>query len=156
MCTSKLKKTYFTGRCDDLPPMCRRTFSISYIDFPPFGLEPKLLEKMITEKCCHGCATMNEDTVFSNISKFTFAGIKNSDFIYPFLGQSSSTVLHGFHFVPIVDIPSVFYFTPKYRTVFEDLLVGCLKLWPLVVTCLVLAVVSGRVSSTPTFPLEII
>ena len=97
----------------DLPPTCRRTFNISYIDFPPFGLEPRLLENMIEQRCCHGCATMSMVDKFTNISEFEFKRIKYSEFVYPFLGKSSSDVLHGFHFVPIVDVPSVFYFTPR-------------------------------------------
>lgn len=123
--------------------VCHRDFQLSSINIPPYSTA-NILESML-QKCCGRCIKLNHTNMFKNISEMSKELVEGSDFILPFVGKSSAKTLYGYHFIPIVDAPSVFYFTPKHRTVMGELIIGCLNLYPIIIVCLLMAVISGFV-----------
>lgn len=121
--------------------ICQKDFVISSIDFPPYATA-NLLESAI-QKCCGKCANITYDKQYPNISAISISSLKKIDFILPFLAKSSAKSLYGFYFIPLVETPNVYYFTPKYRSVMENLILGCLRLYPLVIVSLLMAVIAG-------------
>lgn len=124
-----------------LSRICQKQFRISYIQIPPYSTA-ELLESMI-KKCCGKCTRIKLEKQFLNISETSFAAFNNSDFILPFIGRSTAKSLYGYLFIPIVDVPNVFLFTPKHRSIIEELILGCLNLYPMIVLCLLMAAISG-------------
>ena len=51
--------------------------------------------------------------VFSNFSVISMESLKESDFVYPFLAEVNTEKIFGFHFIPMMDAPSVYYITKK-------------------------------------------
>ena len=125
--------------------ICRKNFRISYIHYPPYSTAG-LLQGMI-KKCCGRCTKITKVAEYMNITEISFKAINSSDFILPFVGKSSAKTLYGYLFIPIVDVPNIIYFTPKHRTVMEELIVGCLRLYPMIILCLLMAVISGFVGN---------
>lgn len=124
--------------------MCKRLYKLSMINVPPFSTAG-LLESII-QKCCGNCTKYMYFRDFRNITEVSLASMNGSDFIMPFLGKSSSETLYGYYFLPLVDVPSVFYFTPMHRSILVDLIIRCLNLYPLIVVCLLMAVISGFIA----------
>lgn len=129
--------------CPPKTDICRQNFTITHIYLPPYSTS-HILESMI-RKCCGPCVSITDGSLFLNISEITFSKVNSSDFIFPFLAKSSAVSLYGYHFVPIIDVPTIFYFTPRYRSLIGQLVVDCLKLYPLIVVSLLMAVISGFV-----------
>ena len=123
--------------------ICRKNFKISQIHIPPYSTAG-LLEGILL-KCCGRCTNITLVKEFVNITEVPLSTLNTSHFTLPFLGRSSATTLYGYHFIPIVDVPNTFYFTPKHRTIIESLVIGCLNLYPLIILCLLMAVISGFV-----------
>ena len=124
--------------------MCKRNYIISRIAMPPYSTA-QLLEKVIN-RCCGNCTMLNTQFWFRNISEVSLETMEQSDFILPFLGKSSAVTLYGYHFLPLTDVPSAFYFTPKRRSILAGLIINCLNLYPLIVVCLLMAVISGFIA----------
>lgn len=120
--------------------ICRRTFNISYIQIPPYSGFPL---PTTLQKCCGVCTRFRLVNDFPDITKVTLSSIENSDFILPFLGSSTATRLHGYYYIPIISAPNVFYVTTKDKPVLVRLVTDCLQLFPLIIICLLMAVISG-------------
>ena len=127
--------------------ICKRTFSISYINLPPYHLVEveglNCIEEMLT-KCCGTCAKYKVINHFSNITEVTPSSINSSDFIFPFLASVTTKVLHGFYFLPYINAPKSFYITRRDEEI--TLFKSILRLYPLIIVCLLLAFVSGFIA----------
>ena len=121
--------------------ICKKNFKISQIHIPPYSTAG-LLEGILL-KCCGRCTNITIVKEFVNITEVPLSTLNTSHFTLPFLGKSSATTLYGYHFIPIVDVPSTFYFTPKHHTIIEGIVIGCLNFYPLIILCLLVAVISG-------------
>ena len=55
--------------------------------------------------------------------------------------------MHGFYFIPVLDMPNAFYITERksdrVRTI--EMIEGVLKLYPLLIICLLMAFIAGGV-----------
>ena len=125
--------------------ICNKTFSISYINMPPYNFEDKDglgLVELILQQCCGPCINTTIHT-FNNLSEISVTSLQNYHFIFPILGPSSATDLHGFHFLPYGKLSKVVYVT-KSKT--ESLLDSVLHICPLIVVCIALSVVSGFIA----------
>ena len=59
---------------------------------------------------------------FVNFSVISMSSLKGSDFVYPFLAEANTDNVFGFHFIPMMDAPSVYYVTKKTISPRETLL----------------------------------
>lgn len=121
--------------------ICNKQYNISYVQYPPYSTS-QLLENMLM-KCCGQCIHIHLGKQLMNVSEITFQSMNESDFILPFLAQSSARMLHGFYFIPLIDAPNLFLFTTKYTTLMEDLILGCLRRYTIIVLCLLVAFIAG-------------
>ena len=124
--------------------ICKRNFKISYIDTPPYSTA-RLFESIV-RKCCGRCAKITYVNYFKNITEISSSAMNSSDFITPFLGSSSAIDLYGYHFIPVVDVPSAFYISEKHGSQIGYFVLECLKVYPLVIICLLMAVISGFIT----------
>lgn len=123
--------------------ICSKTFNISYVHMPPYSAYPI---DVIIRKCCGNCTKVTHVNAFANITEVTPSSINTSDFVLLFLGNTNAKTLYGYHFIPVVNAPSVFYITKKDEPVMNQLMTSCLNLYPLIVICLLMAAVSGFVA----------
>lgn len=128
--------------------ICDREFKMTYIELEPYYMLQTEIVKMM-KFCCGSCARIKVLNTFDDLSKITVDTIAGSDFIFPFLGPVDAEQLHGFHFIPIFDTPSAFYITGKKQSPKEmlfNLIRACADLWPLLLICLLMALISGFVA----------
>lgn len=121
--------------------VCNKTFKISYVHIPPYSTADLLIK--IIKKCCGECSSITVDNIFLNITEVSIAAFNTSDFILPFLARSSAIDLYGYKFIPLIDVPNAFYLTPQRKSIVQNLIYKCLNLYPLIVMCLLMAVISG-------------
>ena len=129
--------------------ICNREFNITKINLLPYH---KIMHNDIMrllDICCGKCAKRKIVDTVSDLSKVSVESLASSDFIFPFLGPISADRLHGFHFIPMFDAPSCIYITMKKQspkdTLF-NLIQACAELWPLLLICLLMALISGFVA----------
>ena len=124
--------------------ICKRNFRISYINLHPYDSEElKCIEEILT-KCCGTCAKYEVINNFSNITEVTPSLINSSDFIFPFLASATTKELHGFYFLPYINAPIALYITRRDEEIM--LFKSILRLYPLIIICLLLAFVSGFIA----------
>ena len=99
------------------------------------------------ESCCGNCAKPVKSVSFKNISEVTISSINTSDIIYPILGRANTETLHGFWYIPFNDIPSAYYVTKMKTPVetIESIFNGLSDLWPLLLFCLLFALIAGYI-----------
>ena len=125
--------------------ICDRKFNISYIKITPY-YEMSYMVKEMVNFCCGRCSNIIIGNIFNDDSKLNMIALATSDFVYPFLAPTSANQLYGFHFIPMIDVPSVYYITAKKqspRDTLFNLVKACAELWPLFLICLLLASISG-------------
>ena len=64
-------------------------------------------------------------------------------FIFPVIGYKNSERMHGHYFVPLLKPPGCFYVTRKHGISMENLVSQCFDLWPLLLTCIIMASIAG-------------
>ena len=80
--------------------------------------------------------------IFKNMSEVSAKSIKSSDFIYPFFATENTERLHGYYYMPFIDVPPIMYITEKKGT---DVKKFILKVFPISLICILMSVVSGFV-----------
>ena len=130
-------ETHYNCQLDDI---CRKTFQVSIVRMPPYSTYPI---ESILRKCCGNCTKLGKVNYFSNLTEVTPLSISSSDFALLFLGSSSAVTLYGYYFIPVIYAPNVFYITQKDKSILQRLIKSCLELYPLIVICLLMAVISG-------------
>lgn len=136
--------------CNRTRDICGGTIDIVALNTPPYSDET-LLPKVI-ENCCRGCPhdpTKRNGTY--NRMKVNDRTIKNymgmvleiGHFVYPFLGPMNADILYARYFIPIFPVPTLFYVTRNDGNVLGKLIWSALDLYPLVIICITLAIISG-------------
>ena len=71
--------------------------------------------------------------------------LNSSDVIFPVLAKSPPLEMHGYHFLSVYDAPTSYYFSLKKTddTILREVFAAYLNMWPFLVVCLLLAVISG-------------
>lgn len=125
---------------------CARSFRMSYIRLEPYHrMEINVINEMINY-CCGNCARLKTERIYKDPSNVALEKLNESNFIFPFLAPVRTKNLYGFHFIPIIDTPKLFYITAKRHSPRETvlkLIIACAELWPLFLICILLAVISG-------------
>lgn len=123
--------------------VCNKEFKLSVVAMPPYSFYPI---NTVVEQCCGSCTKFSEVKHYANITEVTPASLSESDFSILFLTSSASTSLYGHHFIPVIYAPSIYYITPKDEPIIKRLVTSCLNLYPLIIICLLLAVIAGFVA----------
>ena len=96
----------------------------------------RLLLNQTLKQCCGRKGVMQIKQTMS---------LAEADFVYPVYGDARSELAYGFYFVPLIHPPGVFYVTVRKYFSLSHLVAQCLQLWPLLVTCILLAFVAGYI-----------
>ena len=125
--------------------ICKKEFDILLYGLPPycFNNSPpdwKPVHNML-QKCCRGCEKYSV-RYFADITAITHSTLNESDLAYPFLATASTVRLFGKYYLPYISKPDIFYITAKQSTIFMSILM----LYPLVIICVLLAIISGFIS----------
>ena len=123
---------------------CKRGYNISYVNIPPYSMNG-IIEPVL-RKCCGDCVSYKIINIFKNITEISSSSLQNSDFIVPFLGSFSKVTLYGHHFIPVYFAPTAFYITGKPDSIFARLLKSCRTVYPLIIICIFMAVISGFIA----------
>ena len=124
--------------------VCQKEFNISYIVDEPFLSMSKVLIETISTKCCGNCTRFNVINEFPDITHISLSRLNTSHMILPLLGETASPRLYGYHFIPFMKVPFLYYITMKTENkVIMELLEHCLELYPIIITCLLMAVIAG-------------
>lgn len=134
----------FESKCME-ERICRKTFRLSSVELPPFsrGMENHI-RHMLTN-CCGKCAVSTIVDRFKDVSHVTVKSLHSSDIIFPIFSRSDNEKLYGFWFIPIIDIPDAYYVRKKRTNeeMLRDMLNRFARLWPLLVICLLFALLAG-------------
>ena len=123
--------------------ICRKHFFLSYVKLEPYSPD---LVKDVLQMCCGECVNVTKQAVYQNISEIPpLDGNFSSHFIFPVLGRNSAKHLYGYYFIPLMEPPSLYYFTAKQDNLMIEVLGSCLGLWPLLIICFLLVAISGFV-----------
>lgn len=132
------KKTNVSGCSAN--PVCQQDYKITIITLPPFSLAESLTKAIL--QCCGPCTHFHIIHRFQNITELTPHAVRESDLILPFLALSSTRELHGYNFIPFIDITDALYITEQRQL---RLFQSILELYPLMIICLLLALIAGYI-----------
>ena len=120
--------------------VCKKHFNISYVKVEPYSAE---IVADLLSTCCGRCHNSSIVNTFENISQINPSSINTSHFVFPVLGRSAAIRLYGYSFIPLIEPPSLYYFTKKDSKVMIQLLKACLDMWPLLTISLLMVIISG-------------
>ena len=126
--------------CNTEAPQCLKQFNITHIDLKPF--DPRILSSVV-QMCCGYCTNVRVVNTVGKISDVTKAVMNTSHFVFPVLGRQDTPMLYGYRFLPLIEPPHLFYITHKQHDLMNKLLMSCLSMYPLLIVCALMVIVSG-------------
>ena len=129
--------------------ICRKTFTLSYVSEQLFGDTMKETIITLLENCCGGCARcILKNELESILHLGSHLSTNASDIIFPVLADPMFDQLYGYHFIPVFEVPSAYYFTLRKSEadIIKELIWVCLNMWPLFTVSLLLAMISGFIA----------
>lgn len=121
-------------------PVCGKVFNMSYVNVQPYS---DLILADLIRRCCGDCVNVSLIHNIDLISQITPSVMETSHFVFPVLGRADAKKLYGHHFIPLIETPSVYFITPKDDDLLQKLVSACLQMWPLVIMCFMMVLVSG-------------
>ena len=129
--------------------ICRKLFSVVRIRLQSFATKLLVQVSDMLYHCCGECAKYYQIYVFTDVSYVNKSLMNSADILIPVIAKSSNVQeMFGFHFIPVFEVPSAYYFTLKEskRVMAVKLVMSCLNMWPLLVICLLMALISGFIA----------
>ena len=129
--------------CAALPSICRRILKVKRIRGKSFQTKMQVQISDMLYQCCGQCAKYFMEDAFKLLRSHS---MQTFDIIFPVTARSAAvTQLYGFHYIPVLEIPSAYYVTlHKTRVVLSlQLIAACLRLWPYFLGCILLSIVFG-------------
>ena len=120
--------------------VCKKRFYISYVKLEPYS--PEIVTDLL-RTCCGECINVTEVNVLTKISQITPSIMNTSHFVFPVLGRSNILTLYGYQFIPLIQIPNIYYITNKPEDLMYQLITSCFNMWPLTIICFLLVTISG-------------
>lgn len=120
--------------------ICKRQFNISYVRLEPYSSD---IVSDLLRLCCGTCVKTKEINTFLKMSEITAPNISTADLVFPVLGRADINRFYGYHFIPLIETPNIYYITNKEHDLMHDLLLSCVNMWPLLVICLLMIAISG-------------
>ena len=148
VCKTKLDLKISNGVCSSVLPdfpcqtslVCRRNYTITNMMKKAYS--PQIVTDII-QSCCGSCKNEIILKNLTRISQLTDSVMETSDFVFPVLGRSDSSKLYGYQYIPLIKTPDIYYMTHRRDNMTRDLVLSCLKMWPLLVMCLMMVLISG-------------
>lgn len=125
--------------------LCRHVFKVARIRRQNFASKSLVRISDMLFRCCGQCAKYYRHDIHSTIPALNLSKLNSFDMIYPILGKQSDKELYGFHYIPVFEIPTAYYFTLKKskEELANDLIMSCFNLWPLTLASLCLSFIAG-------------
>ena len=102
-------QTTSVSSCINTTVCHERHYNIAVITYFPFssGIE-KQVENMINDCCGRSCTSTNKTTL-ADVTKIQHREENSPDMVFPVLGRSHVTKLHGYWYLPLFDAPVAKY-----------------------------------------------
>ena len=100
MCYSTESSRVRNTKCADAD-VCQKTYNMTYIRMEPYN---SLLVNLLLHTCCGECTKIVEVNTLQDISQVTPSSINISHFVFPVLGRSNMVRLHGYYFIPFIEL----------------------------------------------------
>ena len=129
--------------------ICRKLFTVMRLRMHSFASKLLIHISNMLHHCCGECAKYYQVYVYSDISHLNKSLMNSADILIPVIAKSLNVQeMFGFHFIPVFEVPSAYYFTLKEskKKLAVKLVMSCLNLWPLLVICLLMALISGFIA----------
>lgn len=126
--------------------VCHKLFKLVRIYAHSFGAKMLVHFSDALYHCCGNCSQYYMTRATLDISNVDKSLLNSSDIILPVIMPSvKSKEMAGYHFIPVIEIPSAYYFTLKQtkQQVSINLILAYLKMWPLLIITLLIAIISG-------------
>lgn len=127
------------NQCQDVD-VCRKVFNITYIQLEPYSVD---VVSDLLRTCCGPCIQYDRVRTVKKISDASHEIRNTSHFLFPVLGRANTEKAYGYHFIPLIETRIVYYITHKPHDLIHQLIIACVNMWPLVVICLLMIIVSG-------------
>ena len=98
------------GKCSK---SCRSLYRTARIYGQSLGLQIYAHISEMLLNCCGGCTKYHLTKLYTRLEDLDEEVYQNFDFIYPVYAKSGTENMHGFHFVPAINVPSAYYITLK-------------------------------------------
>ena len=95
----------------------------------------------LLRRCC-GCLRINEMQHLNTIAQLDFTVSKDADFIFPIFSTASTEKMHGYYFIPLIDIPGMMYASEPPKV---DIINMFNQVFPICLVNILLCVVAGFV-----------
>lgn len=147
-CKTKLDVSTCTRQVDrnnsicNEAPFCRKQFNISYVHLDPYTWE---VVADLVRTCCGPCTNITQTNDLTQVSQLTPSLLTTSHFVFPILGRADSSNIYGLHFIPLIETSNIIFITRKKENLMSNLIISCLNMWPLLLTCLLMIAMSGFV-----------
>ena len=140
--SNQAKNASQSPECDvtKTPQVCWKRFNISYVELKPYSSE---IVGDLVRTCCGCSVPYSEVNTLTKVSDVSEAVMRESHFVFPVLGRALTTKRYGYHFMPLIETPNVYYITRESTHVLRELVVSCLDMWPLLVICALMVCISG-------------
>lgn len=130
------------SHCDEvIAPVCLKTINVTFIELEPYG--HYVVDDLLRTCCCGKTNGTTHVSTVRKMSELTKTVLDHSDFVFPVLASFDAVEVYGFHFIPIVETSSVYYITLKANKLLQRSLLSCLRMWPLMLICILMVAVSG-------------
>ena len=123
-------------------PLCQKHFSIAHMDHSIYHFE---IISDLLRTCCGPCVKSSKVHHLSKVSDINPTLMETTNFVFPVLGEKETSHMYGYRFIPLIQIPNVFYITVNRRNVMLELIIACLRMWPLVIMCAFMVIISGAI-----------
>lgn len=127
--------------------VCNKTYKITYLRRQLFTLKILTHFRKSIQGCCGNCTGHKIAYTITKLEEINKTILAESDIIFPLLATKATKRLYGFHYIPVVEVPSAYYITLRItqKDKMTSLLMGVFNTWPLIIICLLLALISGFV-----------
>ena len=108
-------------------PTCNKLYFGLVVDLMPFSYQMIEAISDMFDRCCGDYAVLCASSTLLQMTELDKQSISKSDIIFPVLGRSSKIQIHGYHFSPVYDAPSAYYFSSKQskKSVSNSILKAC-------------------------------
>lgn len=130
------------------PQLCRHVFKAGRMRGQSFGAKTLVRISDMLSRCCGKCAKYYRQDIFVKLPDLNVSVVEEFDIVYPVLGRFSEKEMYGFHFIPVFKVPNSFYFTMgrSKQEMASTMIMSCLRLWPIFVSCLLLSFIAGFIA----------
>ena len=139
VCDSTQKNTFTNNKCHEAK-VCQKKFNISYLKLEPYS---SAIVADLLYTCCGACVNVSEVNVLTKVSQITPSIMNSSHFVFPVLARFNVLNMYGYRFIALVETPSAYYITHKTENLIGDLIISCINMWPLMIICFLMVVISG-------------